>query len=292
MSTALPGTTAPATAKKAAAEGSPGTVRSTGLEAEARTVTTRPSPHGSTGDVRARFGQHLLGVGPGRHRARGRRSSPCGGQAGQQDGRLHLRAGHPRRPVDALQRAALDTQRRQAAFALPADGRPHELERLGHPVHRPRERDSSPTSSVVQAKPATRPASSRMEVPEFPQSSGCAGLVQPASPAVQHEQLPSAGPLDLDTHRLYGGQRGGDVGAVGEAVDDRGALGERGEEHGPVRDRLLARRADGRPGTARRRSTTRMRGAVMTGLSTRQRYPLASTAAARRVRLVPCRRRG
>ncbi len=37
------------------------------------------------------------------------------------------------------------------------------------------ESDSSPTSSVSHANPATRPASRRMDVPEFPQSTGPAG---------------------------------------------------------------------------------------------------------------------
>ncbi len=46
--TSLPGTTHPATTKKADAEGSPGTVRETGSRLDALTRTTLPSPQGST----------------------------------------------------------------------------------------------------------------------------------------------------------------------------------------------------------------------------------------------------
>ena len=106
------------------------------------------------------------------------------------------------------------------------------------------ESDASPTSSVSQANPATRPASRRMEVPEFPQSSGAVGPVEPRPPPVDDDR-PVVVTLDPGAHRLDRGQRGGDVGAVGEPVDDRGPLGQGAQEHGPVRDRLLTRRAHG-----------------------------------------------
>ena len=106
--------------------------------------------------------------------------------------------------------------------------------------------DASPVSSVSQSNPATRPASRRMEVPEFPQSSGAPGPVQAAPAAVDHDG-PVVVALHAGPHGLHRGQRGGHVGPVGQPVDDRGALGQRAEQHGPVRDRLLARRAHGAP---------------------------------------------
>ena len=125
------------------------------------------------------------------------------------------------------------------------------------------ESDSSPTSSVSQSNPATRPASRRMEVPELPQSSGAVGAVQ-AGPAAVHDDGPVVVALHAGPHRLHGGQRGGHVGAVGEPVDDRRALGQRAEQHGAVRDRLLARRADRAPARRAAVDDEDARGAVTT----------------------------
>ena len=61
---------------------------------------------------------------------------------------------------------------------------------------------------------------------------------------MQHDGPSVAGALDRDAHGLDRGEGGRDVGAVGEPVHDRGALGQRGQEHGAVRDRLLPRRPD------------------------------------------------
>ena len=104
------------------------------------------------------------------------------------------------------------------------------------------ESESSPTSSVSQSKPATSPASRRMEVPELPQSRGpAAACSRPRPPCRTTDAVLAV--LHRGAHGLDGGQGCRDVGAVGQAVDDRGALGQGAEEHGPVRDRLLARRA-------------------------------------------------
>ena len=87
-------------------------------------------------DVRAGLGQHLLGVRPVVMASR-TTVAPLGREPGQEDGRLHLRAGHLRGPVDPAQRAAPHAERRQAARAVALDRRAHLVERLGHPVHRP-----------------------------------------------------------------------------------------------------------------------------------------------------------
>ena len=106
------------------------------------------------------------------------------------------------------------------------------------------ERDSSPTSSVSHANPATSPASRRMDVPEFPQSSGPSGRWSRPRPPWS-TTVPSLVALDPRAHRLDRGQRGGDVGAVGEPAHPRRPLGQGAQQDGPVRDRLLARRAHG-----------------------------------------------
>ena len=66
-----------------------------------------------------------------------------------------------------------------------------------------------------------------------------------ATPAAVDDDRPVVVTLDARSHRFHGGQRGGHVGPVREAVDDRGPLGERAEEDRTVGDRLLAGCADG-----------------------------------------------
>ena len=91
--TRLPGTITPATTQKAAWDGSPGT------GVGARGEGAPPDPDGPAAadplevDVGSGGGQHLLGVGPGGHRLV-HHGLPVGGDSGQQDGRLHLGAGH------------------------------------------------------------------------------------------------------------------------------------------------------------------------------------------------------
>ena len=81
-------------------------------------------------------------------------------------------------------------------------------------------------------------------MPELPQSSGVLGDVEQAAPAVQHDGavVPA---LDGDAHGFDRGQRRCHVRAVRESAHDRGALGQRGEKHRAVRDRLLPRGAHG-----------------------------------------------
>ncbi len=66
-----------------------------------------------------------------------------------------------------------------------------------------------------------------------------------ATPAAVDDDRPVVMTLHARSHRFHGGQRGGHVGPVREAVDDRGPLGERAEEDRTVGDRLLAGCADG-----------------------------------------------
>ena len=119
-----------------------------------------------------------------------------------------------------------------------------------------------------------------MEVPEFPQSRAAPGSMQQASPALDRHAA-VGGPLHAGTHRLDRGQGGGHVRPVGEAVDHRGALGQGGEEHGAVRDRLLPRGPD-RPLARHAAPDDQDAGGGHDSLSARQWYPWASMASRRR----------
>ena len=81
-------------------------------------------------------GQHLLGVAAGEHRLAHDGVAP-GAQAGEKHARLDLGAGHRRRVVDAVQGAAADRERGQAALGAAVDRGPHPTERHGHAVHGP-----------------------------------------------------------------------------------------------------------------------------------------------------------
>ena len=228
-------------------------------------------------DVGSRLGQHLLGVRAGGH-GLAHDGRAAGRQSRQEDGRLDLGAGHLGRPVDAMQRAALHTQRRLAAWPLTRDRGAHEVEGLGHPVHGPgRERLVAdqlglPVEPGHQARQQAH-GRSRIAAVEWR-----GGLVQ-SSPAAMDDDRPVVVTLHAGPHRLHRGQGGGDVGAVGEPVDDRRALGQGAEQDGAVRDRLLtrcphrsaARNAAVDDERARRRHER---------CSARQRYPRDSTATA------------
>ena len=103
----LSGTTHPATTKKADAEGSPGTLRSTGLREDARTRTMRTLTPGFDRQIGPRLRQHLLGVCACRHRLADDRRA-VGREAGENDRGLHLGTCHLGGPVDAVQDATPD----------------------------------------------------------------------------------------------------------------------------------------------------------------------------------------
>ena len=156
----------------------------------------------------------------------------------------------------------LDPQRGQAALArTPRPSAPICSSGSATRSMGRRESEASPVNSVSQSNPATNPASSRMEVPEFPQSSGSGRLVQATAAPVDAPRCRRP-PFDPDPHGLDRGQGARHVSPVGEPVDHRGALGQGAEQDGPVRDRLLPGRADrapaghaavARPGCAGRR---------------------------------------
>ena len=174
-STRLPGTMTPPTNQKAAWEGSPGTVKAPGRQGAPADPDHPTGPDPLELDVGARRGQHLLGVGPGGDRLVDHRLA-LGGEAGQQDGRLDLGAGHRRRVVDA--RAG----RRRSPTRGGSRGRPCPSTRPPWPAAGSATRsmgrcasESSPVRVVVPGRAAATPASSRSPVPELPRSRVAAG---------------------------------------------------------------------------------------------------------------------
>ncbi len=148
-----------------------------------------------------------------------------------------------------------------------------------------RESDSSPTSSVSHAKPATRPARRRMEVPELPQSSAPSARCSRARPPWS-TMRPVLAALHAGAHGLDRSQRRRNVGAVREPADDGGAFGQRSQQHGPVRDRLLAGGPHDAPAGHPAEHDEDAR-CAHERCSARQRYPCPSTAAAKAAASAP-----
>ena len=157
-------------------------------------------------------------------------------------------------PVDAAEPAAPHSQGGQAA--LPATAAPAPPSASAARPRDPwggRRATRRPPARSPSRSPRPRPARSRMEVPELPQSSGPAAACSRPRPPCS-ATLPSGWRSTETPDGLDGRHRRGDVGAVRQPVDDRCPLGQRAEEHGAVRDRLLPGRAHACPGTAHRRA--------------------------------------
>ena len=177
---------------------------------------------------------------------------PLGRQPGEEDGRLHLGTGHPGRPVDAVEVAAPDPERGQAAGAPAAHVGAHEPEGLGHPVHGAGRERLVAHQPGLPGEPGHEPRQQAHGGPRVAAVERPIGLVQAGPPPVEDDRAVAAA-LHARAHGLHRSQGRGHVGAVGEPVDERGALGERAQQDGPVRDGLLARRAHACRGTARHR---------------------------------------
>ena len=78
-------------------------------------------------------------------------------------------------------------------------------------------------------------------MPALAQSIGAAGAVEPAEPLPEDAQRLLAVLVDLDAERADRGDRRLGVGRAAEARDARLAVAERADQHGAVRDRLVAR---------------------------------------------------
>ena len=200
-----------------------------------------PLPPELHAEVGARFDQHLLGMGP-RGDGLAHRGRSGGREPGQEDGRLDLGARHLGGPVDPVQGATVDAQRRQAARARSLDERSHEAERLGHPVHGTERERCVAHQLGLPCQPGHQPGQQPHGGARVAAVDGPGRRPQPAAPTVQDHGAVGAA-LDPDAHRLHRRHGGGDIGPVGEPVDHRGPFGQCGQEHRAVRDRLLAGRA-------------------------------------------------
>ena len=110
------------------------------------------------------------------------------------------------------------------------------------------ESEASPVRTDSNGCPAKTPISSRIVVPELPQSSGPRRRAE--RPAVDDEPALARHRLDLDAERAQTRERGLRVGGVGEADDLGAARRERGEDRRAVRERLVGRERDG-PGESK-----------------------------------------
>ena len=130
-STSLPGTIVAATMKKAAEEKSAGTTMRPGSRRSAGAITTVSPSRRTCG---AGGGEHALGVVAGRQRL-DHPGLALGEQPGEEQAGLDLGAGDRQLVGDAVERRALDLERRQAVLAG-GEPRAHLAQRLGHAVDR------------------------------------------------------------------------------------------------------------------------------------------------------------
>ena len=224
-----------------------------GLQAEPRSGDAARLVHREVGTGRH---QHLLGVGPGADLLPHHRLA-LGAEAGEQDRRLHLGAGHRHGVVDAVEVAAVDDQGRQAASVPAVDAGAHQPQRPGHPVHRPAGdglvagQHGHPVERGAQAGQQPDGGARVADVDD------AVGLVQ-AAPAAGDQvarRRPPRGPRP---------RRGADhVVARRQPPHDRRALGQRPQHQGPVGDGLVARhphRAPQRPAASMVKAVTRAPG--------------------------------
>ena len=175
-------------------------------------------------------------------------------EAGQQERRLDLRAGHRQFVAHPGQPAAPDGQRDEPAAVTPVDPGPHQTEGVDDPAHGPAGDRRVARQHRVERPPGQEPGQ------EPDRSAGVAAVhdhlglgqaVEPAAPDDHHRPDPLSGdhclPLrarsvaHLDTEGLDGRPGPDDVVAVGQPPQPAGTRGQRGEEQRPVGDGLVAR---------------------------------------------------
>ena len=104
--------------------------------------------------------------------------------------------------------------------------------------------ESSPVRTKRPCWPASTPASRRIKVPAFAQSTGASGSAQAAQAETVHDQLVVAELLDLDAERAHRVHRRHRVLRAAEALNVRLALADAAEHDRAVRDRLVAGHGD------------------------------------------------
>ncbi|KAG0776364.1 hypothetical protein G6F22_012618 [Rhizopus arrhizus] len=182
---------------------------------------------------------HALGVVAGRVRF-GHLGFALRIQAGQQYGRLDLCAGHRRGEVDAVQRLAAMHGQRRRAIALGIDLRTHLRQRAGDAAHRAAGQRFIADQRAIERLPgqqARQQAHAGTGVAAVQRRVRC---FQAIDADTVHDALRRAGRFDAHAQLTEDARGGAGVFAFQEAVDMRGAIGQRGEHHRAVRDRLVA----------------------------------------------------
>ena len=199
-------------------------------------------------------GEHALGVVAGRQRL-DHAGLARGEERGEEQAGLDLGARHRQLVGDAVERRALDLERRQALLAG-AQPRSHQAERHGDAVDRaPADRlvaVERPGPLRLPGEPARQQAQQRPRVADVDRRRARAAQPDPGDP-----QARRAEPVALADRvcrqlvadqprpdRLHGGERRAGVGGV-EVADDLGLpLAHRGDHRRAVGDRLVGGRAE------------------------------------------------
>ena len=219
--------------------------------------------------------------------------SPSASRPAKQQARLDLGAGDRQLVVDPVQRRALDRERRQPVRRGSSSRAP--IRRSGSAIRSTGRRriESSPSSVQV---PAGLPGEPARQEPQ--QGAGVADVDRgrgraPAQADARDRAAPDGDPAPVarrstvGAERLDRGQGRARVGGVEVALDRALALGHRGDQRRPVRDRLVGRRAQVAAQRARRdRSGSSSRLALG-----EHGHGVAELADQRRRRAPPARRR-
>ena len=164
-------------------------------------------------------------------------------ESGEQDGRLHLRGGDGKLVVDRLQLGgSFDDERRVAVRRL--HRRAHPSQRLGNTLERAlgerRVADELETAALAGEEPGQK-------AHERPRVSGVDGtlrLAQPPEAHAAHGQRVDVVLLDLRPERADRRDRRLRVARATEPRDPRLAVRDCAQEHGAMRDRLVAGHGD------------------------------------------------
>ena len=164
-----------------------------------------------------------------------------GEEAGEQDGRLDLRAGDRHGVIDPVQAPAPDRQRRQLAVLTAQHRRAHQAQRLGHAAHRP-------AAQRLAAGQHAGERLARQDARDEPDRRAGAGAVQHISRLAQAAQADAVDGqralvvlIDLHAQRPHAAERRLAHVGVHPAVNRGVALGQRAQQQRPVADRFVAR---------------------------------------------------
>ncbi len=160
-------------------------------------------------------------------------------------GRLHLGAWHRERVLDAMQVPASHRQRRETAPLAAIDLRPHQPERHGNPVHRPLRDRRVPLQDAQAVQGRNEPGQQADTGAGVADVNESLRFMQARGAALHVEVSPTA--LRACAERHHGLERVADVLAVRQPPDPRTSLSPSGNQQRPVRDRLVAWRAEPAP---------------------------------------------